>query len=174
MARLPVPFYLGSFFIGAAGPIVIIIAVVRFDLPRMLIVAAIALGLYWLVVTLVLLYKAWDAIQDGFARTTPGRAVGFLFIPLFNAYWLFEAVWGFARDYNRLLERHGLESDPLPERLFLAYCVLTVVALVPGLSRLTGFWGGSAALIIEALLVVNVCDAVNALPDLLELRGQPG
>ena len=40
--------------------------------------AAIVLLAFW--------YQAWSAIQDGHARTSPGRAVGFVFIPLFNFY----------------------------------------------------------------------------------------
>jgi len=38
-------------------------------------------------------YKAWEAIQNGHARTSPGKAVGFLFIPCFSLYWMFPAYW---------------------------------------------------------------------------------
>jgi len=38
---------------------------------------AIALLIYALVMECVLLYKAWKVIQDGYARTSPGKAVGF-------------------------------------------------------------------------------------------------
>ena len=47
---------------------------------------------------LVLLYKAWKVIPAAHARTTPGRAVGFLFIPCFNLYWIFQAFYGWAQD----------------------------------------------------------------------------
>jgi hypothetical protein len=40
--------------------------------------------------TFVILWKMWSSIQDGNARTTPGKAIGFLFIPFFNIYWIFK------------------------------------------------------------------------------------
>ena len=173
MARLSLPFYLGSFFVAFAGPVAILIAVSRFRIPTTILAAAIVLGLYGGVVLLVLLYKAWDALQDGFARTTPGRAVGFLFIPLFNAYWMFEAVWGLAKDYNQLLRRYSLDLDPLPEGLFLAFCILTLLSIFPGITGWVDSLVWVGVLVVEALLVAYVCDAVNVLPDLRELRGQP-
>ncbi len=42
-----------------------------------------------IVFTAMLVYKLWDSIQDGTARTTPGKGVGFLFIPFFNFYWIY-------------------------------------------------------------------------------------
>jgi hypothetical protein len=39
------------------------------------------------------LYRAWKCLQPGgLARTTPGKAIGFLFIPFFNLYWIFQAI----------------------------------------------------------------------------------
>ena len=92
--------------------------------------------LYSAAVAMVLWYKAWRALQDGHARTTPGKAVGLLFVPLYNFYWVFEAYWGFARDCNALFRRRRIRAKPLPEWLFLASCILTVASLplafVPG------------------------------------------
>jgi hypothetical protein len=50
-------------------------------------------GIYLAVVWLVLLHKAWASIQDGQTSVSPGKAVGFLFIPFYNFYWIFRAVW---------------------------------------------------------------------------------
>ena len=58
------------------------------------------------VLTYVLLYKFWQIVQDGFASTTPGAAIGFIFIPYFNFYWIFRALYGLAKDLNRYIERH--------------------------------------------------------------------
>ena len=54
----------------------------------------------------ILIYRLWQMIQDGFARTTPGKAVGFMFIPLFSFYWLFVVYFGLARDQKAYIERH--------------------------------------------------------------------
>jgi len=112
----------------------------------------------YLAVMSTLLYKAWAAIQDGHARTSPGRAVGFLFIPLFNVYWLFQVIWGFAQDYNRFRERHSIQGPKLPEWLFLGYTILLLVTpWVPIPTPLP------LVLIVWFFSVISsTCDAVNS------------
>jgi len=58
------------------------------------------------VLDFILLYNFWKTIQDGRASTTPGKAIGFLFIPFFNLYWVFRALYGLARDQNRFIAYH--------------------------------------------------------------------
>ncbi len=116
--------------------------------------------LYTAIVWMVLLYKAWSSIQDGQARTTPGQAVGFMFIPLFNLYWQFQAVWGFAVDYNKYLERHGVGVPRLPDGLFLAMCILPFTMIVPFVNMFVGL----GLLVVQILVVAKMCDAINALP----------
>jgi len=79
----------------------------------------------------VLLYRFWQIDQDGFASTIPGKAVGFLFIPIFNFYWFFRAYMGLAIDQNRYIARH-FESKPGAEvrkahpLLSLAYLIVSL------------------------------------------------
>ena len=47
-----------------------------------------------------ILHKLWSLIPAHKARTTPGKAVGFLLLPLINIYWVFVAVLGLARALN--------------------------------------------------------------------------
>lgn len=54
----------------------------------------------------ILLYKFWQVNQDGRASTTPGKAVGFMFIPFFNIYWIFRAFPGLSLDQNRYIADH--------------------------------------------------------------------
>jgi hypothetical protein len=100
---------------------------------RLLLLLPLLLGelalLYSAAVSAVLWYRAWQAVQDGHARTGPGKAIGLLFVPFYNFYWVFEAYWGFARDCNALFERRRVKSRPLPEWLFLLSCILTVASL---------------------------------------------
>jgi type II secretory pathway pseudopilin PulG len=110
----------------------------------------------------LLIYKMWSAIQDGHARTTPGRAVGFLFIPFYGLYWIFVVFRGFALDYNALIERHHLNLPRLPAGLFTAFAVLNVITGIPYLGCLTAL----PLLIIFPILASKTCDAVNALPTL--------
>ena len=79
------------------------------------------------------LYLSWQAIDDdNFARTTPGRAVGFLFIPFFNLYWIFVAYHGLAQDLNQYISRHNLASARRAnEGTALAYCILNILCNIP-------------------------------------------
>lgn len=63
------------------------------------------------VILYILHYKLWQVVQDGFASTTPGLAIGLLFIPYFSYYWIFRAQYELAKDLNRYLERHFSESQ---------------------------------------------------------------
>ena len=52
------------------------------------------------VLSCIVHYKCWKAVPKEIARTTPGKAVGFLFIPFFNFYWAFVSYQGLAEDLN--------------------------------------------------------------------------
>jgi hypothetical protein len=76
----------------------------------------------------IFLYKAWDLIQDGKPRTSPGLAVGFLFIPIFSLYWIFVAFWGLAQDLNMYAQKHEIEArQAAVDRVFLAL----ILCLIP-------------------------------------------
>lgn len=113
------------------------------------------------IVFLVLLYKAWSCIQDGFARTTPGKAVGFLFIPFFNFYWLFQALPGFADDYNSYLHRANIPAAPMARGLLQALAILDVLSIIP----IAGWFASLAALPVQCVVVTKICTAINALPE---------
>jgi hypothetical protein len=97
-------------------------------------VSAIASG----VLFFIIIYRCWQLIQDGYARTTPGKAVGFCFIPFFNFYWIFEAFPGLAKDTNAFVGRRNLPIQPLEEGLPTAYCILTLCNYIPYLDFVTG------------------------------------
>ncbi len=71
------------------------------------------------------LYRAWACLQPGGAQTTPGKAVGFMFIPFFNIYWVFVAINGLPKDWNRVVASYkDLQNAPrLSETTFLLYCI---------------------------------------------------
>ncbi|MFT6863179.1 MAG: hypothetical protein ACJAVK_001740 [Akkermansiaceae bacterium] len=80
----------------------------------------------------ITLYRAWCLVQPGGARTTPGKAVGFLFIPFFNIYWTFEAYHGWSQDWNRIQAAHGNLAH-LPRAssaFFLTTLILTLCIVV--------------------------------------------
>lgn len=83
----------------------------------------------------ILIYKLWQVVQDGYASTTPGRAVGFMFIPYFNYYWFLPAYYGLAKDLNAYIDRHygafnnGLLRKAHP-KLALSYVISTWSSVV--------------------------------------------
>ncbi|MDA2912872.1 hypothetical protein MYX77_02735 [Acidobacteriia bacterium AH_259_A11_L15] len=171
MQKLSKSFYLGSIAGGLGAYVLLIVVGVALSSSRsteeagifFFVLGALA-GLYAIIAWWVLVYKMWAAIQDGHARTTPGKAVGFMFIPVYNIYWIFQTIHGFAKDYNSYLQRHSVNAPPLPEGLFLAIPVLALVSIVPVLGVLASL----ANVILFIIVAGKVCDAVNALP------AQPG
>jgi hypothetical protein len=76
--------------------------------------------------SLVCLYRCWDVLQGFTARTTAGKAVGFLFIPIYNLYWVFVSLKGMASDANEFLENRG-QKRKISEGLSLLTGILFVV-----------------------------------------------
>lgn len=104
-----------------------------------------------------LLYRAWQTIQDKNARTTPQKAVGYLFIPFYNLYWIFVAYLGFAKDYNSFLRRMDIKMPALNENFFLAYCILQVLYIVPYVGALTAI----PAFVLSIIICNSMIDAIN-------------
>ena len=77
----------------------------------------------------IILFRAWKVIQAGGARTTPGKAVGLLFIPIFNFYWIFVAYYGWATDWTRIRSSYSnLMSAPRASSgNFLAGSILIIL-----------------------------------------------
>jgi hypothetical protein len=173
--RINKAFYFWSFTVSAVLiTLLIVVAVVAIiiavnakigpdDTPLVIISAAgfiLLLNLllvFNVIVSFIPLYKAWAAIQDGHARTSPGKAVGFMFIPYFSFYWMFPAYWGYAKDNNAYLERYSLGFPKMPENLFLADCILTLSSLVFGFIVLP------AVIVLDAIILYKICDNINNL-----------
>lgn len=99
---------------------------------------------------LMMVYKMWASIQDGAPRMTPGKAVGFLFIPFFNIYWLFQVYPGFATDYNKYLQDKRIDAKPLSNGLMTSMAIFILFA-IPIVN-----W------IVQTMAISKICDAVNA------------
>ncbi len=138
----PIVFQLGIVLPLLAAPAVGALSV-RFH--ALLPVALLLVWTSWSL-ALVLVHRAWSAIQDGAARTSPGRAVWLLLVPVFNLYWAFQAFAGFATDYNHFIERHSVDAQPISKNLVLATMV------VPGVG-----------LLLAWRVIGSVCAAINAI-----------
>lgn len=108
--------------------------------------------------TWMLLYRCWMIIQDGEARTTPGRAVGFLFVPFFNLYWIHVVTVGLAEDMNRYCEARkigGLKADVNLARRYNLVAIVEIVLYAMS-SSLVDSQGESSSPMIWRVLLLGV------------------
>lgn len=78
---------------------------------------------------MIALYRSWKTLLPHEASTTPGKAVGFLFIPFFNLYWIFVAFYSFATDVNKKNRRYGYML-PANEGAILSECIVYLLILL--------------------------------------------
>jgi len=167
-ARVSRGFYLGVWSVSGGIPLILLAVYLfswmgSFETTPVLLLMGMAgvISAFGAVVFLVLTYKMWAAIQGSGVRTSPGRAVGFLFIPIYGFYWVFQAYWGFAKDYNAIVVRHHLDEVPrLREGLFLTYAILSLMSLIPIINLIIV----PIVYILVLKMISNICDSVNALP----------
>ncbi|MEM7227712.1 MAG: hypothetical protein AAF432_02750 [Planctomycetota bacterium] len=112
------------------------------------------------VLLLVLVWKMWASIQDGqLTRTTPGKAVGFLFIPFFNLYWIFTVYWGWCIDFNRYSAERQVAAPRAHEGVGLTIGILMLCSMVP----LIGYLPSLVNLVLLVVFMNRAIDCVNAL-----------
>ena len=65
-------------------------------------VLTVILAIPSMILLLTWLYQTWSAVPERFRKgRTPGTAIGFLFIPLFNVYWMFRSIAGVSAAIQR-------------------------------------------------------------------------
>lgn len=181
MTRMSKPLYIGIFIFSIVmiflGGIPALLLLNSYELPRsmgiddditnlsvgVLIFLAIAPFVFsQIILILLVIYKMWSSIRDsGNARMTPGKAIGFLLIPFFNLYWIFQVWGGFPNDYNRFIDDQSLQVPKLSSGLYIAYPILVVFTAVP----LFGLLAVPIAPLVFIFLMAKTSDAVNRLAD---------
>lgn len=99
----------------------------------------------------ILIYRYWESIQSIHPRTTPGKAVGYMFIPFFGIYWIWEAFHGLSKDMNLYMNVNNVPGERINEALSLAYCILLWCSIIPYVN----FFTSPAAGIIFIILMVK-------------------
>jgi hypothetical protein len=199
MKRLSKWFYLGSIVGGIIGGIVILTAALTLLVisgilsnfiinltyagtgalvtSSLLLLLGLAAILYGASIWYLLLYKAWAVIQDGHTSTTPKKAVGYIFIPFYDFYWVFRAWYGLARDYNRYVARHQFKTHKMREGLFLAFCILSICSAalsIPTPYLQITFLGSLVGLTSTVIFFITTDETINRANALLALQKEPG
>lgn len=100
------------------------------------------------IIGFMLLYRFWFIIQSGIPRTTPGKAVGYSFIPFYNFYWWYVAWVGLAKDMNAYCREKNIEAK-VDEGMALTYYILLLVSIIPFVGIVTGI----GSLVVGAILM---------------------
>lgn len=89
----------------------------------------------------IIIYKAWELVQDGEARTTADQAVAYCGIPGWQFYWIFIAFRGLAKEMNRIMAKENIAGEPVKDDTALWFCIM-ILALPLGITiiPLIVFW----------------------------------
>ena len=101
-------------------------------------------------------HQLWSAIPEKFRSTTPGKAVGFLFIPFFNFYWVFPSFVGLTTSIEKAT------GKPSAQGLAVANAVLFILAFVIGWIPWVGVLFIIARFVVWLIFVRIVVKDVNA------------
>ena len=91
-----------------------------------------------IVVRLGVIFKYWKALPEAHRKTTPGKAVGFLFIPFFNFYWVFVSFPALAKGYYSYGKQVNDPEIKDMSGLGIAYAVVFVLVWVVFLTPAPG------------------------------------
>ena len=92
--------YLAGTLIGNGGALVCYLLLATGVAGAELAMASLALSLFGAVVILCLVYRMWHEIEGEPTTISPRRAVTGLLVPLFNLYWVFRVVPGWAAAFE--------------------------------------------------------------------------
>jgi hypothetical protein len=120
-------------------------------------VLAVACAVLGIVLGMVIVYRMWAVLQDdGETWMTPGLAVGLLFVPFVNLYWAFRVYPGWAREYNRYIQRHGIRACRKSPGLGMIVAIFNVLGPVL-------FWAPLYILSAQFFHVVFLIEAIKGI-----------
>lgn len=103
----------------------------------------------------ILMYRWWESIQDGNPRTTPGKAVGYSFIPFFNFYWWYVAFVGLVKDINIYCRERAIPAK-VDEGMALAYYILLLTTIIPYVGMVTAL----GSIVVGIILTKQITETV--------------
>ena len=116
---------------------------------------AIPLAILATVFACILHFRVWSAVPASARSTTPGKAVGFLFIPFFNFYWYFPSFVGLAESIEKAT------GKPSARGLAVAHAVMSVLQWIIIWIPIIGSLFTIASFVIWLMFVRAVVNDVN-------------
>jgi len=119
------------------------------------------------ILMLVMLYRFWDFVIPAMnvsgltpSIDTVGKAIGYLFIPIYNFYWIFQAYGKLPKDLNALAEHENI-ANRLPENEGNIIAALVVIGVIPYVGYVTSF---ISAFILLPIFLRAVIRQIEGLP----------
>ncbi len=78
------------------------------------------------ILNLVFLYRAWFLIQPGGASISPGKAIGFLFIPIFGAIWMWIVLFKLPGEWNNIVSRYTNTTGAPRMSIGTVFCLMFI------------------------------------------------
>jgi hypothetical protein len=111
----------------------------------------------------ILLYRIWKFAIESSARCglvpsvdTPGKAVGYCFIPFYSFYWVFVALGSLPNNLNAVAEAQN-KIYRLSGGLGISVALFGVLSVIPFLNIITGLVGGFILVPIFISRAFNMC-----------------
>lgn len=118
----------------------------------------------FLVLWALLHHACWKALPPELRATTPGKAVGFMFIPLFNLYWVFVSYPKLAEGIIRWQKREGIPPVENLKMQALTYAVLYVCMMTLGMfSSVIDILASFCAAVVFVLFYKSAAESLNQL-----------
>ncbi len=121
----------------------------------------IGIGVIFLVIGFIFFYILhyiyWELVQKEGVLTTPGKAIGYLFIPFYNLYWIFVSFRGLAIEINKTLKQKNITTEKKASiGLATAFCILMLSCMIPILN----FLAYPATQVLLIIMAVNQKKAI--------------
>jgi hypothetical protein len=116
----------------------------------------------------IILYRVWKFViskehELGIEPSIPsaGQAVGFLFIPFFNIYWLFKGIGKLPLEINLVAKKYDV-GKVVQDNIGYIIAILTLIGLIPLVGYITGAINFLILLPIFITRCVEVCELIIA------------
>jgi hypothetical protein len=116
--------------------------------------------------SLVLLYRLWKfTIAESKMNElkpsieTPGKAIGYLFIPFFDLYWIFIAFGKLPKNLNAIANAKGIK-EMMSESIGTVLAVLVILSIIPVIGYLTALIAAWIILPVFYWNAINFCEKI--------------
>ncbi|NUM34418.1 MAG: HEAT repeat domain-containing protein [Candidatus Brocadiae bacterium] len=79
---------------------------------------------------LILLAKVWNFLKTEPNCISPGKAIGFLFIPIFNIFWLFYMLYSLSKTYNKYRDRYSLPIQAMSKFILFSFALWSISMMI--------------------------------------------